>query len=135
MSDMPEVIWVDSGRKGSDWWTREADQDDCALGYEWDTQYTRTDIVDDLTTQLDGWKMVCQQSLRIAIEQRDDLTEQLANMTIERNGHKANAREAVIARDNLAKQLSDLREDNAGLLAAHDAAAFVAALPAQENKA
>jgi len=35
-----------------------------------------------------------------------DLTEQLANMTIERNGHKANAREAVIARDNLTKQLA-----------------------------
>ena len=40
----------------------------------------------------------------------DDLTEQLANMTIERNGHKANAREAVIARDNLTKQLAERDE-------------------------
>ena len=96
MSDMPEVIWVDSGRKGSDWWTREADQDDCALGYEWDTQYTRTDIVDDLTTQL-------------------------ANMTIERNGHKANAREAVIARDNLTKQLAEALTREAETQRRHDA--------------
>ncbi len=47
-------------------------------------------------------------------------------------GGKCMKCEAADKIDDLTKQLADLRADNAMLLAAHDAAAFVEAIPPQE---
>ena len=60
---------------------------------------------------------------------RTDIVDDLAKQFSSANER---VRHYITKSDDLTKQLSDLREENAGLLAAHDAAAFVAALPPEK---